>query len=78
MIRLAADENLNHDILRGLLRRDPQIDFITVQEAGLSGAEDSAVLSWAAETNGAKLRNQRLVIVIVFVIVIFSASFDYD
>jgi hypothetical protein len=28
--------------------------------------------------NGAKLRNQRLVIVIVFVIVIFSASFDYD
>jgi predicted nuclease of predicted toxin-antitoxin system len=51
MIRLAADENLNHDILRGLLRRDPQIDFITVQEAGLSGAEDSAVLSWAAETD---------------------------
>jgi hypothetical protein len=30
------------------------------------------------DTNGAKLRNQRLVIVIVFVIVIFSASFDYD
>ncbi len=30
------------------------------------------------DPNGTNLRNQRLVIVIVFVIVIFSASFDYD
>jgi len=45
------------------------------------GAASKTTLNLAPFTtdpNGAKLRNQRLVIVIVFVIVIFSASFDYD
>lgn len=48
MLRLAADENLNNDILRGLLRRKPDLDIVRVQDAGLSGADDAAVLEWAA------------------------------
>lgn len=48
MLRLAADENLNNDILRGLIRRKPTVDIVRVQDAGLSGADDAAVLEWAA------------------------------
>ena len=48
MLRLAADENFNYDIVRGVLRHDPQIDIVRVQDAGLSGADDPAVLEWAA------------------------------
>jgi hypothetical protein len=49
LLRLAADENLNNDILRGLRRRDPQTDVVRVQDVGLSGADDEAVLEWAAQ-----------------------------
>lgn len=31
MLRLLADENLDHDIVRGLLRRNPDLDIIRVQ-----------------------------------------------
>ena len=49
MLRLAADENLNNDIIRGLLRRQPNLDVIRVQDTDLSGADDPAVLEWAAQ-----------------------------
>jgi len=49
MIGLALDENFNHDILRGLLRRQPALDVICVQDAKLSGEDDPAVLEWAAQ-----------------------------
>jgi hypothetical protein len=49
MLRLAADENFNADILRGLLRRVPDLDIVRIQDAGLSGADDAAVLEWAAD-----------------------------
>jgi len=48
MLRLAADENFNADIVRGLLRRMPALDIIRVQDAGLTGADDRFVLAWAA------------------------------
>jgi hypothetical protein len=48
MLRLAADENFNGDIVRGLLRRKPDLDIVRVQDVGLSGADDPAVLEWAA------------------------------
>jgi len=48
MLRLAADENLNNDILRGLRRRNPVLDIERVQDAGLSGKDDPTVLAWAA------------------------------
>jgi hypothetical protein len=49
MLRLAADENFNNAIIRGLLRRKPDLDIIRVQDVGLSGADDSVVLEWAAK-----------------------------
>lgn len=48
MIRLASDQNFNHDIVRGLLRRLPGLEVRLVQEAGLSQADDPTVLEWAA------------------------------
>lgn len=48
MIRLLADENLDNTIIRGLLRRNSEIDIVRVQDIGLSGAEDPVVLEWAA------------------------------
>lgn len=49
MLRLAADENFNNDVFRGLLRRMPDLDIIRVQDAGLSGASDPIILEWAAQ-----------------------------
>ena len=49
MLRLAADENLNNDIVRGLLRRRSNLDIVRVQDVGLSGADDPTVLAWAAQ-----------------------------
>ena len=44
VLRLAADENLDNDILRALRRRRPDVDIVRVQDAGLSGRPDAAVL----------------------------------
>ena len=48
---MAADENLNNDIIRALLRRSPDLDLVRVQDVGLSGADDPTVLEWAATEN---------------------------
>ena len=48
MLRFAADENFNYDIVRGLTRRNAEIDIVSVQDANLSGADDPTVLEWAA------------------------------
>ncbi|HUE20381.1 MAG TPA: DUF5615 family PIN-like protein [Bryobacteraceae bacterium] len=47
-MRWLADENLNNDIVRGLLRRKPALDILRVQDAGLSGMDDSSLFAWAA------------------------------
>jgi hypothetical protein len=48
-MRWAADENFNNDIVRGLLRRKPDVDIVRVQDVGLSGADDPTLLEWAAD-----------------------------
>ena len=48
MLKLAADENFNNDVVRGLARRVPDLDIVRVQDAGLVGADDPTVLEWAA------------------------------
>jgi|GEM_PF-3130096 len=35
MLRLAADENFNNDIVRSLLRRKPDLDVVRVQDVSL-------------------------------------------
>jgi len=49
MLRFAVDENFNNTILRGLLRRNPGIDIVRIQDVGLSGADDPTVLEWSAQ-----------------------------
>ena len=49
MLRFAADENFNNNIIRGLLRRKPDLDIVRIQDVGLYGADDSTVLEWAAK-----------------------------
>jgi hypothetical protein len=46
---MGADENFDNDVLRGILRRAPELDIIRVQDADLTGADDPAVLAWAAD-----------------------------
>ncbi len=48
---LAADENFNNDIVRGLLRHRPDLDLVRIQDVGLSGADDASILEWAAQEN---------------------------
>lgn len=49
MLRFAADENFNSKVVRGLLRRLPNVDVVRVQDIeGLVGADDPTVLEWAA------------------------------
>jgi predicted nuclease of predicted toxin-antitoxin system len=49
MISLPADENLDANIVRGVLRRLDDIDIVRLQDVDLTGADDPAVLAWAAE-----------------------------
>ena len=51
MLKLASDENLNNNIVRGLLRRKSHLDIVRIQDAGLTGADDPTVLEWAAREN---------------------------
>lgn len=48
MLPLATDEDVNGNIISGLRLRQPDIDLVTVQEAGLGGSPDPDVLEWAA------------------------------
>ncbi|MDZ8081266.1 MAG: DUF5615 family PIN-like protein [Nostoc sp. SerVER01] len=47
-MRLLTDENFNGSILRGLIRRLPELDIVRVQDVGLIHADDSTILEWAA------------------------------
>lgn len=48
-MRLLADENFDNDILRALVRRERSVDVVRIQDVpGLGGADDPAVLAWAA------------------------------
>lgn len=51
MLALLVDENLNHRILRGLLRSLPHLDYALVSSVGLKGSDDPAVLEFAAVQN---------------------------
>jgi hypothetical protein len=47
MLRLLIDENIDHDIVRGLRRRLPDVDVVTAQEVGLLKTPDPEILEWA-------------------------------
>ncbi len=47
-VRYQADADLNEDIVNGVRRRMPEIDFKTASEAFLEGLDDTGVLSTAS------------------------------
>jgi hypothetical protein len=47
-IRFQADADFNEDIVAGILRREPRVDFQTAGEAGLRGVDDLQALAMAA------------------------------
>ena len=47
-IRFQADADLNEDIVAGILRREPRVDFRTAGEAGLRALDDIQALALAA------------------------------
>lgn len=51
MIKLATDENFNGKIIRGLRRRNPNIDIVRVQDSPVFERDDPSVLAWAAQEN---------------------------
>jgi hypothetical protein len=48
-VRFQADADFNYDIVSGVRRRVPEIDFRTAEEADLKGLPDDEVLSIAAQ-----------------------------
>jgi hypothetical protein len=48
-LRFLADADLNRAIVRGVLRLEPSVDFLTAKAAGLRGMRDLEVLTLAAE-----------------------------
>ncbi len=48
MLRFLADENFNNQIVRGIMRRNPDVDIVRVQDVGLIEADDPTVLEGAA------------------------------
>lgn len=48
-VRYQADADLNHAIVRGVLRRESAVDFQSAFVAGLEGVKDPEVLAIAAQ-----------------------------
>jgi predicted nuclease of predicted toxin-antitoxin system len=48
MLRLATDADVHGPLFRALLHRQPDLDIVRVQDAGLRTAQDPDVLEWAA------------------------------
>ena len=59
MLRLPIDQDLDHDILRGLLRRVPGLDAITAYDVGKEHGTDSELLAWAAEAGRVLVTHDR-------------------
>lgn len=48
MIRFAADEDFDNNIVRGLMRLIPDVDIVRSIDVGLGGAPDPEAFEWAA------------------------------
>ena len=58
-LKFQADADLNEDIVTGVLRRIPEIDFQTAAEAGLEGVPDENVLEIAARQSRILITHDR-------------------
>jgi hypothetical protein len=49
VISFLVDQNFNEDIVDGLTRRAPALEFTLVRDHGLAAADDPSILAWAAK-----------------------------
>ena len=49
MLKLLTDEHISKLIVRGLLRREPELDIVRMQDVGLRTKDDEEILAWAAQ-----------------------------
>lgn len=47
-MKLLADENVSRRLINALRRYEATVEIIRVQDVGLQGQNDTAVLDWAA------------------------------
>jgi Domain of unknown function (DUF5615) len=59
IVRFQADADLNHLILKAVLRREPSIDFQTAHAAGLASLPDPEVLAQAAQAGRVLVTHDR-------------------
>ncbi len=59
MLRLASDADVHGEVIRGLYRRNPEIELIRAQDALPEGTPDPEVLAWAAAENRILITNDR-------------------
>jgi hypothetical protein len=48
VLKLLSDADANGRVIRGLLRRQPDLDLVRTQDVGLRTAPDPEILEWAA------------------------------
>ena len=65
-IRFQADEDFNEDIVSGVLRRVPEIDFQTSSEANLKSLTDFEVLAVAARERRVLVTHDRKTMALQF------------
>jgi len=56
---LATDQNFDAHIVDGLLRRQPDLDIVSVRQAGLARTPDPQILAWAARENRVLLTHDK-------------------
>lgn len=59
MLKLAADAAFNGTAFTALLRREPTLDIVRVQDVGLRTAADPDILAWAASEGRILLTHDR-------------------
>ncbi len=59
MLRLASDADFRGKLYRALLRRQPDLDRVRVQDAGLRTALDPDILAWAASVDRIVITHDR-------------------
>jgi predicted nuclease of predicted toxin-antitoxin system len=48
MLRLVTDEHIHGGVVTGIRMHHPEVDIVRVQDVGLAGSGDAAILDWAA------------------------------
>lgn len=59
MLRVASDENFDGSLLKGLVRRLPDLNLVRIVDVGLKGISDPDLLAWCAAEERVLLTHDR-------------------